>query len=242
MKFDDQYSDEFLNAYIDGELGEQEKIQLFEDLRHNQILSTRVCKLQKTHDMVRLAYENISTPEHYQSKKQLTFKNNFGFGIAASILLLVGATAGWLVHTQLAPENGLLQIAQSVQTGQRSSSKIMLHVTTDDHLKLEAVLEETERLLQSSSTNHGKLQVEVIANGKGLDFLRADTSHFAQRIKAMQERHDNLTFLACKLTMDRLKNRAGLDTIPLLPNIKTVPTVLGEVIRRKQQGWAYVKI
>ena len=161
--------------------------------------------------------------------------------IAASILLLIGISSGWIAHTQLTPENSLLQMAQATTSGQSSSSKIMLHVTTEDPVKLAAVLEETENLLQSPESSAGNLRVEVLANGKGLNLLRADNSQFSQRVQALQERYDNLAFIACKKTMDKIEKRTGAK-FTLLPNTSTVPTALGKVIKRKQQGWTYIKI
>lgn len=239
-----QYSDEFLNAYIDGELNNKEKADLLEELRHNPELSGRVCKIQKIRGMVQLAYEDIQIPEHYTKHKHANLKNRFSLGIAASILLLVGVTTGWLAHTQIKSTSPLLEIAQSVQSGnslQQAASKIMLHVTTDDPVKLATILDETEELLKSPKSKAKNLYVEIMANGKGLDLLRADTSKFANRIQLLQARYDNLTFLACKKTMDRLEQKIGTQ-LKLLPNTQTVPTALGEIIHRKQQGWIYIKI
>lgn len=244
MNTREQYSDEFLNAYLDGELSNKEKADLLEELRHNQELSERVFKIQKTHDMVRLAYENIQIPEHYKNHTYSNLKNRFCLGIAASILLIAGVTAGWLAHIQVTPNNPLLEIAQSVQSGnnaQQKTSRVMLHVTTDDPLKLATMLDETEKLLKLPRAETKNLRVEIMVNGKGLDLLRVDTSKFANRIQFLQERYDNLSFMACRKAMDRLEKKIGRQ-VKLLPNTTTVPTALGEVIRRTQQGWTYIKI
>ncbi|MCK5091045.1 MAG: hypothetical protein KAR30_00840, partial [Gammaproteobacteria bacterium] len=194
MKVSEHYSDEILNAYIDGELNNQDRASLLEELQKNRELGLRVCKLQKTQDMVQLAYEDINIPEQYTQQQTTGFNNRLRMSIAAGILLLIGISSGWIAHTQLTPENSLLQMAQTTTSGQSSSSKIMLHVTTEDPVKLAAVLEETENLLQSPESSAGNLRVEVLANGKGLNLLRADNSQFSQRVQALQERYDNLVF------------------------------------------------
>lgn len=244
MNSHNQYSDEFLNAYIDGELSNKEKADILEELRHNRELSERVCKIQKAHNMVQLAYENIRIPEHYSNHKHANLKNRFGLGIAASILLLVGLTTGWLAHIQVTPSNPLLEIAESVQSGNsalQKTSRVMLHVTTDDPFKLATMLDETEALLSLSSAQAKNLRVEIMTNGKGLNLLRVDTSKFSDRIRALQERYDNLTFMACKKAIARVEERMGIQ-VKLLPGAGTVPSALNEVIRRTQQGWTYIKI
>jgi len=241
MKSSEHYSDEILNAYIDGELSNQDRASLLEEVQHNRELGLRVCKLQKMQDMVQLAYENIDIPEQYIQQQATGYRNRLRMGVAASILLIIGVTSGWVAHTQLTPENSLLQMAQSAQSGQTSPSKIMLHVTTEDPVKLAAVLEETENLLQSPASSAGNLKVEVLANGRGLNLLRADNRQFSQRVQELQERYNNLAFIACKKTMDQIEKRSGAK-FNLLPDTSTVPSALGKVIKRKQQGWTYIKI
>lgn len=124
---------------------------------------------------------------------------------------------------------------------QQAASKIMLHVTTDDPVKLATMLDETEDLLNLPEAEAKNVHVAIMANGEGLDLLRVDTRKFANRIQLLQARYNNLTFMACKKAMNRLAQKTGAQ-VSLLPNTKTIPTTPGEVIRRKQQGWIYIKI
>lgn len=241
MKTSRHYSDEFLNAYLDGELDDQEKLHLIEELRYNQEVSKRVCVLQKTRSMVQLAYENVPQPEHQREQRSAGLRNRLNLTIAASLLLLAGAASGWLAHLQLAPGNRLLELAQSSQDILQDGSRIMLHVTTTDPRRVTIVLDETEALLRQAAASAEPLEIEVLANGEGLDFLRTDTSQVAQRIQQLQQRYTNLSFLACSQTIAQLKLQKGIE-VSLLPQTRIIPSALGEVIRRQRQGWTYIKI
>ena len=79
MNGDKSYSDEMLNAYLDGELESDERAQVLEALRSVENLSQRVCRLQKVHSMVQLAYQDTELPEGYdiqEALKNLVNENN----------------------------------------------------------------------------------------------------------------------------------------------------------------------
>jgi intracellular sulfur oxidation DsrE/DsrF family protein len=78
-----------------------------------------------------------------------------------------------------------------------------------------------------------------VANGAGLDLLRADRSPLAERVIALNERHPNVKLIACNLTMDRLRRRG--ETVALLPGVQVVPSALDEIVDRLNSGWLYVR-
>ncbi|MGD8926871.1 MAG: DsrE family protein, partial [Thioalkalispiraceae bacterium] len=119
--------------------------------------------------------------------------------------------------------------------------KVLLHVTSDDRYRLNALLNETENVLKEYQHKQQKVAIQILANGKGLDFLRNDKSQFGKRIAELQSRYDNLVFTACAVAMARVKQETGKD-VQLLPNTKVTPSALDEVLRRQKEGWTYIKI
>ncbi len=246
MSQSENFSDEHLNAFIDGELDEADRDQLLDLLRHDQVLNTRVCDLQKVRELVQHAYRQHPPPRdsHHPENRR---RSRFATGIAASVILGLGIAVGWGAHEQQHPQGSLLDIAQSMQlapaqSAENHSWRVVLHVTTADPYRLKTVLDEAEGLLRQHTVNNHKVAVEVLANGRGLDLLRVGTSPFAERIRELQNRYDEtLTFKACQNAINRLKLEKNID-VTLLPEAEVVPTAIGEVILRQRQGWAYVQI
>jgi len=237
------FSDEFLNAYVDGELDETEKARLLEAVCHDEALNDRVCELQKVRELLRHTYEHpiIPTPQRPANGSQWQ-----GAGIAAGIMLVVGTLLGWALHDYKAPNNELLDIAQSMQleplsVGDDGTWRVVLHVTTDDPRRLKTVLDEAEGLLEGRLPHDNSVEVEILANGRGLDLLRTRTSPYAERIQALQAQYNNVAFKACQRAINRVQREQNI-TVKLLPAAETVPTAIGEVIHRQRQGWAYVRI
>lgn len=243
MKSEHQYSDEFLNAYLDGELDKKEAGQLIQELRHNEALSNRLTDLQKIREMVRYAYNNIETP--YDEPKGRRNYRSIGMAVAASLILTLGVTLGWTLHTTTSHQPGLLDIASAMQVNQRGQKsddmKLVLHVTTADQRKLNTVLEEAEALLQEYAGGTKKVKLDILANGQGLTLLRSDTTPFARRIAQLQKQYSNLTFKACKKAIKRLKQEKGIQA-KMIPEAIIVPSALGEIIRKQKEGWSYIKI
>jgi len=247
MSQSEKFSDEFLNAFIDGELDDAEREQLLDILRRDEALNARVCELQKVRELLQQAYRQPPEPLRQRPEPSPGKLSRFGTGIAASLILGLGVAVGWALHGQQPLPAGLLDIAQSMQlepgqTAGQPTWRVVLHVTTADPYRLKTVLDEAEDLLQQRTVSSGNVAVDILANGRGLDLLRANTSPFAQRIHELQARYEtSLTFKACQNAINRLRLEKNIE-VTLLPEAQVVPTAIGEVIRRQREGWAYVQI
>jgi len=239
------YSDEYLNAYIDGELDKKETGRLLDELRYNPELDARITDLQKIREMVRYAYHEKLPPEKSPlARTMLAKKSRIAF--AASIILSLGVALGWSLHLHSQQTNGLLEIAEAMQiksaaANNESEIKLMLHVTTDNQNKLQTVLDETENFLSQYESMGKKVKLDILTNGKGLKLLHANHTPFAERIKLLQQRYQNLTFKACQNAINRAQKKTGKKLF-MLPETVTVPSALGEVMKKQQEGWSYIKI
>jgi len=239
------YSDEFLNAYIDGELDKEETGLLLNELRYNQALSQRITDLQKVREMVRFAYHDV-LPEISQSQTDSKQTSRSKLAIAASIILSLGVALGWGLHIYSQTPDGLLQIAEAIQiksaaTADNQETKLVLHVTTNAEHKINTVLDEAEALLESYLTSNKQVKLNILSNGKGLALLKANHSPYSKRIQALQEKYKNLTFLACKKAIDRKRLLSKKETA-IIPEAIIVPSALGEIMKKQQEGWSYIKI
>jgi len=238
------HSDEHLNAYLDNELAGAERASLIEELRDNDELRQRVCKLEQVRNMVSIAYHDIPDPQHKNETHSRRVSSYAS--IAASVLVVLGLLGGWFGHAAFQENNsGLIDLAENVlinkPVGMVKPWKVLLHVTSDDPYRLNILLNETESILRKYEAKKQKVAIQIIANGKGLNLLRDDKSPYAERIAKLQADYDNLVFMACANAIARVQQRTG-QSVPLLPNIRISPSALNAVLNRQREGWTYIKI
>lgn len=78
------------------------------------------------------------------------------------------------------------------------------------------------------------VELELIAYGPGVNMLKADSPvkhRLAEALKA------GVKINACQNTMNGLK----LTPADMLPQISYVPSGVVEVMKKQQQGWAYIR-
>jgi len=238
-----QYSDEFINSYLDNELGHDDRKELLNAIRHDRKLSNQVCKLKNVKDMVQLAYQ-IDTNTTVNNKNSI-FKQ--WQTIAASILLIFGVTIGWLAN-DITSQPRLSDIAKNIHfstagKGAQTSKnwRLVLHVSSNDSKRYNILLNEAESLLKTSLENNESVQIELLTNGPGLAILEDKNSAISKRVNALADKYDNFTLLACKKALKRLKDEKGIN-LKLVPETETVESALHHAIQRQKEGWSYIQI
>lgn len=224
------FSDEHLNAFVDNQLGTRECEEILAALGTDAELGQRLCALRSAKELVCHAYGNVLPAVRRGPKHRLPI---WGGALAASIALAVGVVAGWVGH-------------QAATTGETPRSmaalftvepaRILIHLDNSRAEQMDAVLDLAEVYLAKT----GSARVEIIANHRGLELLRADTTPHAARIAALKARHARIGFVACGQTMARLQG-VGIQ-VKLVPEAAVARTAIEHVADRVQQGWTYLKI
>ena len=237
-------SDELLHAFIDGELDVAESEKLLARMQDDKPLSQRVCALRSLRSMVRLAY---AEPPRIEPKtplvrpRQLVQRCAFG-----CLILLAGLSSGWALRG-LGAQTVALQPAASAD-GYRTVSlareadpdRVMLHIDSAAPDKMQAALDQADRLLNRAAQQGRPMQLEIIANSGGIELLRAGNNPFAERIARMQRHHANVYWVACGQSLERFASEGK--QVRLLPATRTAPTAIGEIVSRLQQGWTYIRV
>jgi len=236
-------SDEYLNSYVDDQLDSAEKIQAFDIIRQNENLKARVCELRGIKEAVQYAY-NQPPPYIRPAIKQLRPWTKRFQSLAACLLLCAGGVSGWLMHSWSGSDSGqdmtaMIQAAQRVDAI-TETRKIIVHVSNSNPMRIKTALDETEGLLESYKRANRQIQVEVIANKRGVDMLRSSVSPYNGRISQMQGKYPNLSFLVCGQTISKLKNEG--ESVKLLPHTGVASSAADQINKRLLQGWGYVRI
>jgi intracellular sulfur oxidation DsrE/DsrF family protein len=241
---DHNISDEYLNSFVDNQLNSSEQIQAYDTIRRNDKLKEKVCELRSLKEAIKYAYNQ---PPLYLRPTTGTTNRNWApliRSLAACLLLLAGGISGWLTHTWANRENEQ-EISSLVQAVQRidpvtETRKIIVHISNSKPAKLKAALDETESLLDTYKRSHKNIQVEFIANKRGVDLLRTGMTGYEKRIGLMQEKYPNLSFLVCGNTLSKLKISGEI--VQLLPHTTVASSAVEQINKRLHQGWGYVRI
>jgi len=237
MNKDEHFSEEQLNAFVDGELDPEEKSRLFNEAERSAELDSRLCQQRKVKELVKHAYEDVP-PARRPGGTPLARTGFLARALAAGILLAVGLSAGFIGHNYFdSRQEGPVLSASAVSEPVAEIENYLLHVVSGEPEHMLAALEQARYLLESGDGDQFR-QVEIIANEKGLNLLRSDITPFAEEISALQE--NNVVFYACSKTIERLEEKGV--KVMLVPHANPDYTALDRVVTRMQAGWKYEKI
>lgn len=248
---DKRFSDEFLNAFVDDQLTAEEKARAYPIVSQDENLNRQVCELRKMHDLVQLAYRDVPPPRRRYSPGT----RRVGTAVAAGFLIFLGMALGWFLRAPMtdAPQDastftdrhlaGIFAPGPSrpAATGELGEMKVLFHLNSGNPERMQEVLDEAENMLRQYQATAQPARVEIVANGDGINLLRADVSPFAERIGAMQDKYPNLIFAACQNTLDRLTQDFGI-VAQLLPEAVVIDSGVAQIIRLQQQGWVYIQV
>jgi intracellular sulfur oxidation DsrE/DsrF family protein len=112
------------------------------------------------------------------------------------------------------------------------SGRVVIQVSDADPQKWSLALNNARNVLDALGDDDAL--IEVVVYGPGLGMLRAD-SPASQRVAEVQRR--GVKVVACENTMKVL----GIGYSAMLPNIGYVPVGVIELMRRQQEGYAYIR-
>lgn len=127
--------------------------------------------------------------------------------------------------------------AETARQSTNKMHKVVFEVAIDGAEKWEAALRNVENVLKSLGAK--TTAVEVVTHGKGVGMLlaKAPTENVGLKAKLDQLHAAGVIFAACENTM----KRENLDKKDLLQLSTTVESGVSEVIRKQEQGYAYIK-
>ena len=233
------YSDEVLNAYIDGELDQNETLQLMQAAQQDTELAGRIQTLRQTKDALKLAYQTSYATSNSRINPQRT---RFVAGLVAVVVMTTGISMGWLAHTFYAEKH---TTALSAQTRSSSSQtepwKVVMHINSTNSYLQNTLLMETENLLHSFKDNPQAVRVEIVAYGPGVFMFDNEKSEYAKRIKSLKKRYSNLSYAVCGRSVKKIEHEKNI-SMKLMPDITLTSSGLHQIIKRQREGWHYIRL
>lgn len=236
-----------IHAYVDGELDDTQQAEFLEAMRNDPELSRRVCELGQLKAQLRLAYADPPAPR----ARIVRGGHKPQMAVAAGVALLaVGVAGGWLLHSgvaQSAADANRFAVldpqgrGQAPAVAENEETRIVFHLTNADQAVAGELLDEIERMLVAYRSDHRPLRVEVVSHSEGLGLLRERLSQHKGRIHELAQRFDNLTFVACRNTIERLRVEKGIE-VKLIPDAEVIESGVTHVVKRQKQGWSYIRV
>jgi RNA polymerase sigma-70 factor (ECF subfamily) len=229
------------NSYLDNELDAEDRDALLNALENDATLSRRLCELRNIKELTQHAYRMESGRAN--SRSHWLARTIPATAVASVLMVVTGVLIGWFAHSGM--EHTMTMAGMNAGTSLDSvaladQKKIILHVDTAEPEKFNAALDSAESLLAAYSEQNHSLQMEIIANAEGLDFLRVGMTENQTRIKDLVGKYDNLSIVACNKAIERLEEM-GIK-VELIPEAGIAPSALEEIVKRLQQGWVYIKV
>lgn len=225
------FSDERLNAFVDNELGAQEREEILAAIAEDAELSQRLCALRSTKELVRHAYGQVPASPRTRGRRVSLWSG----ALAAGLALVAGVLIGWQGH-RASVSPGAPALAWMGGLFASQPTRVLLHLDSSQAERMEEALDMAEAYLAKA----GHARVELVVNNSGLDLLRQEATPHAARIAALAARHDMLAFVACGNAIARYRS-AGLD-VTLVPEARVERTAVEHIVDRVRAGWTYLKI
>ncbi|HQZ46367.1 MAG TPA: hypothetical protein PK042_09625 [Usitatibacteraceae bacterium] len=244
MNEERKVSEELLGAFVDGELVAAEWALVAAQVESDPALREEVCRLRAVKERLRHAY---ASPSGRIASPRRAAKPGW-MGLAAASALF--ALAGWFGHAEWNRPPALDSASAYALRGDWHSlrgdwgslegGKVLVHVSSPGREALGAALDEVEDLLRESDRERRPLEVEIVANGPGLDLFQAGDTLLARRLADLKRDYPALSLVACRQTLER--RRARGQPVELAPGVSLAPSALHEVVERLRAGWVYVRV
>jgi intracellular sulfur oxidation DsrE/DsrF family protein len=112
-----------------------------------------------------------------------------------------------------------------------ASGGAVVHLDEDGEAKYQAVLRNVGNLITDLGA---ETSVELVAHGPGIGLCLIDSPQ-AEDLQELIGR--GVVVAACENTLEM----KGIGRDRLAAGVVTVPSGIGELVRKQQQGWAYVR-
>lgn len=227
-----RFSEEQLNAFVDGELAAAEREEILAASAADAAVAERLCALRASKELLRHAYDRRALPMPARVSQS---RGWWGGALAAGIVLVAGVFLGVQLQRS-APEQADTTLAWASNFFVAQPDRMLVHLDHADTEHMEAALDLVGAYLEKNASAH----VEVVVNNRGLDLLRTDRTPFASRIADLELRYANVVFIACERAIARFEGEG--ERVAILPQAARTRNAIAHIADRVQGGWTYIKV
>ncbi len=153
---------------------------------------------------------------------------------AIAALVLAGAACllglGYLTGARAAAEQ-----AQPVPKAHR----LVILVDSNDQKVMGHAISYAVNISRAYAMKNEAVQIEIVANGSGIELLRDDISPLKQPLAALQKALPDLTLSMCDSSRQIAEQKEGRAIAPM-PGARIVPFGIGRVMELQEAGWSFL--
>jgi intracellular sulfur oxidation DsrE/DsrF family protein len=112
--------------------------------------------------------------------------------------------------------------------------KVVFHVNVADEARWQEVLTNVENVQKAFGAS--SVEIEVVAHGAGIGLVQIKNATLRDRIATIEK--TGPVFAACSNTL----RKQQLTAADLTPGVRIVDSGVAELIRKQEEGFAYVKL
>lgn len=235
MKQETNYQASQINAFIDGELDSEERIELLNKSEENEALRDTLCAYNKQKELLLMAYDHMGT----HKRPGDAYRSGRGWwraAMIAGVFLLLGLVLGYSSQNYLNPNARLIEEAYN-EIAAPVPQNYIIHVVSGDPDKMRQALYDARRLVESRPDKEVG-RIEVVANEDGLNILRKGISPYEHEIQQLID--EDVLFFACTNAIRRLELMG--EDVNLIPRINRGYSAVDRLVMRLREDWNYVKI
>ena len=245
------FSQEILNAFVDGEIEAEERDRIIEMESSNEDVANAICELRRLKELVKAAKESETVKQ--MSLPIIKKRNHKIKYVLASIVIMFVISISVIQNNNKIDglySSGLTFSSESTYrnsgsllTAARNNKKmnLVLHLKSSQPKQAEELINLIESVLDASTELSNYLQVEVIVSGQGFHLLQNNPSAYSKKINFISKEYRNVTFIACGKTLRNLQNKNN-KKIQLIEDAMLVSSGPLWVEQRQKKGWAYILI
>ncbi len=267
-----QFSDEFLNAFVDNQLAPEEKSLGYVEINRDEALNRQVCELRKLHDVVQMAYREPPAPPTRPARAAR--RTGLRSAIAASLLLAVGVGIGLKivpsghgnppaakpsahaitstalpVRPDVAPQSAGTDLSSSAAQPVTATREVAGGTT--NKVLIHVANDDTQRLAQALDDIEDLLRFYKDSHQRAhVEVVVNGRGMKLVRsdVSVFAERIQRLQREYDNVTFAACQNtidrlaRERGIVVRLLPGVVTIDSGMAEITRRQNQGWTYLQV
>jgi intracellular sulfur oxidation DsrE/DsrF family protein len=248
MKNQEQYSDEHISAYIDGELDNEERARLLFDEQQDPELAQRISESRALKEKVQLAYSDIPSQDSITNTFSCAEFISKQRALVAGITVLIITAALFIPaiknNQDITVAKNLIKTTEVTSSENISATignnkRIVINLSQYQPDTFDNTIDSIEALLLQHD-NDESFSIEIVANKTGLKALDTKTSSHAGRISLLAKRYNSLDVVACVKSMTDLADSGN--PIKLMKDIILSPSAAEQVATRMADGWMFLKL
>ena len=238
---------ELLQSFVDDELDVYEHQYVLDAQVKYDDIAKEICELRKLKDLMKAVRPVESElPGSLDIPKQTWLSlNHRPVAIPAFLMLMLVVITSVFVgqnkNNQIVNADLTYPDVKAFVSASPVNVNVILHLNRDDERSAKQLFVQLEQLLTTDKMKNNSFRVEIVASGPGLSLVRKNKSSAPEKIRDISKKYDNVVFVACQSTLNRLIKVINRK-VDILPEAMLTASGPDLIRLRKSQGWAYIKI